>query len=1235
MAKLKKSYQRWQGIADAPKESAAGQIPDQYYFGRAVDYRTDPNALTLLPGALKESGSVVTDLLKWGDIVPVTLTSYLYGNSGNVYSRSSTGSWTNLFAVPQSHGNGLGYFSGDDYVYVTGDSNISRYGPTQNNPQFTPNFLTAQGGVPQNTASILLTSASSMYLTGADSASLSVTGNITLETYFKANTLPTVGNSMTLIGKWDESSNSRSYKLDLFGVSGYFGAGTDSSLTISTNTIESPIDSACTGTMTTQNLSATNASFAVGQIILIHQTQGTNAGQWERNTVQGYTAGTITLGTPLLGTYTIGAQVRVLKQYTNVTINTGITYTAKAWDGMVGGIIGWLANGATTRTGNISATACGFQGGPGGLGGSTTATRPGISGEGYAGLGTRITTNNNDAGGGGGGNTTGGNGGGGGGGHATTDATNGLSGSDTGPGGTAGGMSSDNAGATAILFGAGGGGGASDDGTVVAPYRGGNGGGLIFITTVSLIGTGGINADGEIGYTSQSVGASMGGSGGGGGGYIFLKAQTATLGTNLLTVNGGIGSAGSAAFGSTGGNGGNGGVGRITLDYLTSYTGTTTPTLNPIQDNTLVTTTTIQARLGISNDGTAFEYLTQNLMNLIVGVWNRLSVTWTAASSLATFYLNAVSLGTATGTKTSINDNASLLYIGADKTSVVTHFFDGILNDTRIINNIQTAGQIFANNQVQLPVAYAGLQAYYKFNSVATDATGNANDLTPQNSPTYTSDVPFAAPTTRLDIDVNQNLTGNTYTLLTAISESSANKIAFTPVNDPQSSVGFYVDTKGTGNWTITVHDQQNRVVATSTIANANIPTAGFVEFFFNPTWRLLFNQSYHMHLTVSTGTSKVVTGTASNLSTAEYTTYFGFLVTDTQYHPVTQFQYQPLGGTLTGAEIIGNERYIAVWDGFNYLPNFITLPPGWHIKCFAQWRQYLAFAVWRGGNIYDFHQGRIYFWTGAQPAYDFFIDVPEGQINAIFGVDSDLYMFAGFRGNLLDYKGGYFYNTGNSASNKLKKMPLLESSAYTEVYPGALNMWRGLLHFGLYGSSNSTTSQRGVYSFGTLNQFYPDTLSYDYVISTGSKGSSVSIGLIYPVGQNLIIGWQDGSGFGADVVNFTNPPAASGEVQMRIEDEGNVWKDSLSLQARADFLPLRTGESIKVKFSIEREAFQVSTINSTVGDTSHLQIINPGRGREVQIGAELYATGTTSPTILGLAYLRDDLIKEDSFGGK
>jgi hypothetical protein len=684
---------------------------------------------------------------------------------------------------------------------------------------------------------------------------------------------------------------------------------------------------------------------------------------------------------------------------------------------------------------------------------------------------------------------------------------------------------------------------------------------------------------------------------------------------------------------SAGQTGGNGSVGRITIDYYTSYTGTTSPTLTAIQDNSLVGTTTYQARLGVSSSGTNSEFLTMNLSTLTTGSWNRLSVSWVASTSTATFYLNGLSLGTYTGTFTAISDNASLLYVGADKgASSVGNFFDGKLNDMRIWSNAQSATQILANNLTQINTASSGLQAYYKFNSAATDSTANANDLTLVNSPTYSTDVPFSGVTAYLNLDTQNTNTGNTYTLPTSISENAADKLSWTPIIDPQQSVTFYVSSAGTGNWTVTVHDQQNNTIATATVVAANVPSSGAINFVFSSPWRLVQGASYHMHLTVSTGSSAVVTGTGSDFSTAEYATYFSFLVPDTQFHPVVQFQYQPLGGVLTGAVIIGNERYIAVWDGATYSPNFITFPPGWRVRCFGFWREYMAIGVWRGGAISDFDRGRIYFWDGIAPTFNFFIDIPEGQINALFGVDTDLYIVAGYRGYLLDYQGTFIQDTGNGQGIKVKRVPLIQPEDSIEVYPGAFTMWRSLLHIGYGINMSSSTIQQGVYAHGTFNKYYPDTMSYDYVLSTGNTGSSVSIGLTYALGTTLIIGWQDGIAFGADEVNFSNNPAPIGELQTFIMDDNAIWKQKENFSVRVDFLPLASGESIAPEISIDRATFITGTADSTVGDTyTHLPFAG-GRGREYQIGVKLYATGTTSPTIRGVSLLKDKLSEEGQF---
>ena len=78
--------------------------------------------------------------------------------------------------------------------------------------------------------------------------------------------------------------------------------------------------------------------------------------------------------------------------------------------------------------------------------------------------------------------------------------------------------------------------------------------------------------------TVELLGA--GGGGGGAGGSALIKAQTVAFGSALVTAAAGTG-------GGTQSGGGNGSVGRIHLDYLTSYTGTTNPTLDARLDTSL------------------------------------------------------------------------------------------------------------------------------------------------------------------------------------------------------------------------------------------------------------------------------------------------------------------------------------------------------------------------------------------------------------------------------------------------------------------------------------------------------------------------------------------------------------------------------------------------------------------------------------------------------------------------
>lgn len=359
------------------------------------------------------------------------------------------------------------------------------------------------------------------------------------------------------------------------GGTSAFNDGSDGAYAVTTNTTDAPIDSAAVATMGTKAISATNVSFAAGQRILIIQSRGTNAGQKEELTIESYSAGTIVTTTPLTYTYTTGAQVLVLKRYSSVTIDAGVTLTGKAWNGTTGGVLGWYCNGETKNNGTISLNGKGYR----------NNSSEGAQGEGSAGAGSVSYSNNGNAGGGGqkGTDATGGGGGANGGGAQGGGGKVGYS------GGYSGAAVGDAALATMFFGGAGGNGSGSNGWSI-----GGSGGGIVFITSKTFTNSGAITANGVNGSN-----ASGGGTGGGGaGGSILIKSQTAVLGSGTITANGG-------AAGTTGlRNGGAGGSGRIHVGYSSSYSGTTSPTADVSQDSSLVDTpasTSSTAYIGTSS----------------------------------------------------------------------------------------------------------------------------------------------------------------------------------------------------------------------------------------------------------------------------------------------------------------------------------------------------------------------------------------------------------------------------------------------------------------------------------------------------------------------------------------------------------------------------------------------------------------------------------------------------------
>ena len=295
------------------------------------------------------------------------------------------------------------------------------------------------------------------------------------------------------------------------------------------------------------NVSA--SGFSAGQEVLVIQMRGSGAGIYETAMIASVSSGTtLVLQSPLNNAYSSSginrAQVVWVPHYQNITILTGATLTAHAWDGNTGGILVFKAsqNLIVQPGASIDVTGLGFAGGimPG-----SPWTSNGNTGESYTGPSILQSSSANGGGGGGG-----------------CDYQNsGGSGGSYGSEGTNGGgnqcannhkmgytYGSDDL--STLFLGSGGG---SAGGCCIS---GGAGGGIALINAYNVTLQGSIfsnGADGQNGGNDPAGGAGSGGS-------IKIMAVSADLSAGSLYALGGTGGSSSGNYGGQyvvfGGNGG-------------------------------------------------------------------------------------------------------------------------------------------------------------------------------------------------------------------------------------------------------------------------------------------------------------------------------------------------------------------------------------------------------------------------------------------------------------------------------------------------------------------------------------------------------------------------------------------------------------------------------------------------------------------------------------------------------
>lgn len=498
--------------------------------------------------------------------------------------------------------------------------------------------------------------------------------------------------------------------------------------------------------------------------------------------------------------------------------------------------------------------------------------------------------------------------------------------------------------------------------------------------------------------------------------------------------------------------------------------------------------------------------------------------------------------------------------------------------------------------------------------------------------------------------------------ILTAyVEDASVQERFFQTDIQPITKVGVNITSKGTGDWTLVVHDGLNNQLGTATITNANL-VSGFNDFTFSAPIQVNVGpnaaQTYHFHVTSTVADGFVASTTTNDLSSCDMELFANRLVATTNgIHPQVTFQQ---------FECIGNGRYLSVWENLGeaapsnsaWQRQKLSFPPGFEVCGLTVFNEYLAIAVQRvttGDNTPQ--EGIIFYWDGLSDTYNYFTKIPEGSPEAIHEFENAIYYEAG---------GNWYVITSVAATpQKIRRFPGSEnvytgSNVQTKVYPYMGTVRYGIHLLGWPSTTGNTDIPYGVYSWGKTDYLQPNSFGYSYILSTGSRfktgSNNLTIGMVKNFGNVLHISWRDDSSggvtYGVDVVDASSTPAPYSTWESLIEDNGIVTKQKLSSYVDTHWLDIQDGVSIVLKYSINRGDWVYSsgtTSNAAGGFTNanpwavdddaaqnygRFDVGNSSeeeRFYELQVGVDVYCddTVTQAPVIVGVGTPFDSLDKE------
>lgn len=444
---------------------------------------------------------------------------------------------------------------------------------------------------------------------------------------------------------------------------------------------------------------------------------------------------------------------------------------------------------------------------------------------------------------------------------------------------------------------------------------------------------------------------------------------------------------------------------------------------------------------------------------------------------------------------------------------------------------------------------------------------------------------------------------GDTYSIPTSFTEGdTTKKFTFTPTESILSSIGLNITDLGTGDWTVTLHDSGNNVIATKTIVSASMSRNigdTYYNFEFSSPVYLDITAPYHIHIKVTAGTSSLAATTSEDLSTGSLSLW---AEGDDTYHPMTEVNL---------VLYIGDRNFVHQVDTNVFTNKALDIPVGYRASALGKIGTDLLVGTIIATTI---SRCNIYRWDTYSGSFLNEDTVYEPGINAFLQADNYVIVNAGLSGSLYSYDGAKlkFY----------KRIPGSYSpTATAQIYPNAVGLFKGFLP--LFGISNVSGDpcDEGVYSLGGYDSNYNVVLNLEFPTSNVDGNgypqlTGIEIGAMIVSGNNVYMSWAYNSTYGIDKLDYSNKIAKPFlETRVILADPS---KFTTYRGWNAGYKSMPSGCSVSFYYK-KNHAVSYATDFTTINDTDRAKYyVEAGTldARALQLRFEGVTSGNNGPEI-------------------